>query len=43
MGHKCYLWLLADETKIGGIIGSEDGYQELQLDLDQLDKWDKDG
>ena len=29
----------ADESKLGGIIDSEEGYQELQGDLDQLGKW----
>ena len=29
----------ADDTKIDGIIDSEEGYQKLQQDLDQLGKW----
>lgn len=28
----------ADSTKIGDFIGSEDGYQKLQQDFDQLAK-----
>ena len=29
----------SDDTKIGGIVDSEEGYQKLQQDLDQLGKW----
>eukprot|EP00061_Rhincodon_typus_P001185 g13986.t1 len=28
-----------DDTKIGGIMDGEEGYQKLQQDLDQLGKW----
>eukprot|EP00061_Rhincodon_typus_P007614 g29472.t1 len=28
-----------DDTKIGGIVDSEKGYQKLQQDLNQLGKW----
>ena len=30
---------VADDTKIGGIVDSEDGYLLLQRDLDQLGQW----
>ena len=29
----------ADDTKIGGIVDSEEGYLRLQQDLDQLGQW----
>ena len=31
----------ADDTKIGGIVDSEEGYLGLQWDLDQLGQWDE--
>ena len=29
----------ADDTKIGGIVDSEESYRQLQPDLDQLGQW----
>ena len=33
----------ADDTKIGGIVDSEEGYLRLQWDLDQLGQWVDEG
>eukprot|EP00061_Rhincodon_typus_P014449 g41472.t1 len=31
--------MFVDDTKIGSIMDSEEGYQKLQQNLDQLGKW----
>ena len=33
---------VADESKLGGIIDTKEGYQKLHGDLDQLGKWAED-